>query len=156
MAEGKKNPVIQGAVFLLFVLLVAGLAWLAAGKGGAGSPAPAASAPRPKLMLLDEGGCLGCMLKKGLLAELAAAYPGRLSFDYVNVKTERKKTERYGVRNVPAQIGFDAAGRELFLHEGALTAAEVAANFLAAGIDLSRAPSPVVTKTMPPGGGKGL
>jgi thioredoxin 1 len=155
--EKTDSAFLRAAAFAVLVLLVGGLAWWAAGKGGAASRTGAAvSAPLPKLILLDEGGCLGCMLKKGLLAELAAVYPERLRLEYVNVKIERKKTERCGIRKVPAQIGFDAAGRELFRHEGPLSAAEVAVKFKESGIDLSPAPAAMPPKPTPPDGTKGL
>ncbi len=142
------SPLLRAVAFTGFVLLVAALAWWASGQaGGSGRAKPAGGAPAtvsgplPKLVVFGEGGCLACMLPKGLLAELAAAHPGRLLLDYVNVRSERKRAERCGVRNVPAQIGYDASGRELFRHEGELAAAAVTAKFKAAGVDLDARPS---------------
>jgi len=113
--------------------------------------APVKAAALPKLVDLGAIGCKPCKIMDGVLEELRTAYPGKLEVEFINVKTEAAKTAAYKISIIPTQVWLDAAGKELFRHEGVMAAAEIVTKFTELGIDLG-APVVGAAKTTPAAG----
>jgi thioredoxin 1 len=97
-------------------------------------PAPAAGLPR----LLDLGStkCQACVAMEAVLEELRRDHAGRLQVDFIDVFVSQDSAEQYGITLIPTQIFYDAAGKELFRHQGFIAAADVVAKFRELGIAL--------------------
>ena len=110
------------------------------------TPAPAEKAKAlPKLVDLGAIGCKPCKIMDGELATLRAAYPGKLDVEFINVRTDKEKAQAYKIRVIPTQIWIDAAGKELFRHEGVMSAKDITAKFKELGIDLGAPAAPLET-----------
>jgi thioredoxin 1 len=53
-----------------------------------------------------------------ILEELKREYAGRMEVEFIDVWKNEDAAKQYGIRLIPTQIFFDAAGKELFRHEG--------------------------------------
>jgi len=73
--------------------------------------------------------CVGCREMKAVLAALRAEHGSDLTI--VDIDLIRQKSEgymqRYRIQVMPTQIFYDAQGRELSRHMGAITAPEILA-----------------------------
>ncbi len=153
-------------LFPLLALAVAGVLWLKAKNEQKPAPArPAASSLKvpatgeiraapapaavpaqaekpkalPKLVDLGAVGCKPCKIMDGVLEELRKGYAGRLEVEFINVRTEEAKAEPYNVNLIPTQVWLDASGKELFRHEGVMSADDIVKKFKELGIDLGAA-----------------
>ncbi len=120
--------------FLAYVLGV-----LVAGSTIAADSAPAPTAPpaRPKFVDLGAAVCIPCRMMTPILAELSIEYAGQLDVLFIDVWKTPGAGERYGIRLIPTQIFFDAAGRELFRHEGFYAKKEILAKWAELGVKLT-------------------
>lgn len=71
-----------------------------------------------------------------ILEELRTEHAGRLEVIFVDVWKDPGAGEPYGIRIIPTQIFYDAAGRELWRHEGFLSKREILGNWRRLGYDL--------------------
>ena len=120
------------AILILVAGLVAGAVALRPGKGPAAAaagpvnsvaaiPPPGTStAPQrlPKLLDLGATKCIPCKRMAPILEELKKEYAGRLEVEFIDVWQNPNAGNQYGIRLIPTQIFYDAAGKELFRHEG--------------------------------------
>jgi thioredoxin 1 len=83
----------------------------------------------PRLVELGGSKCLMCQMMAPVLEELKRDYAGRLRVDVHDVNEDPDLGEMYGVRIIPTQIFYDAAGRELFRHEGFLSKQDILAKW---------------------------
>ena len=74
-----------------------------------------------------------------VLDELAADYEGRLEIEFIDVKVDKEAVAHYGIRLIPTQIFFDAAGGELFRHEGFIARETILAKWAELGLELGGA-----------------
>jgi thioredoxin 1 len=72
-----------------------------------------------------------------VLAALTTEYAGRLEVVFIDVWENRAAGKDYGLRLIPTQIFYDAAGRELFRHEGYWSKEAILAKFKELGISLN-------------------
>ena len=72
----------------------------------------------PLLLDLGAGKCIPCKMMAPILEELKKEYAGSMKVEVVDVEEKPDIAEKYEVRIIPTQIFFDAAGKELFRHEG--------------------------------------
>lgn len=115
------------------------LAAMAAGLGAADSTTSAESkAALPRLVELGADKCIPCKMMAPILAELTKEYTGRLEVVFIDVWKNREAGERYGVRIIPTQIFYDAAGKELFRHEGFFAKKDILAKWQELGIELKK------------------
>jgi len=77
---------------------------------------------RPRLVDLGAGKCIPCKMMAPILDELSKEY---------------KAGEEYGVRMIPTQIFYDAAGNELFRHEGFFGKDEILGKWKEYGVAVS-------------------
>ena len=87
------------------------------GTGSATSEGVSQSA-RPRLLDLGATTCIPCKKMIPVLEELKTEYEGGLDVEFVDVGRLPGVASQYGVQSIPTQIFFDAAGKELYRHEG--------------------------------------
>jgi thioredoxin 1 len=136
----------------LKIMLVAGLILSVAaivtikqrGKEGTqqGLTAPAAAASPtasglPRLVDLGADKCIPCKMMAPILEELKEQYKSRLDVVFIDVWKNPNAGTEYGIKLIPTQILFDAAGKELFRHEGFFSKEDILAKFKEFGVDLS-------------------
>jgi thioredoxin 1 len=141
------------AIILVVAGLVAGAVALKKGK----SPAATASAPPatvavaqppavstapqklPKLVDLGAGKCIPCKKMAPILEELKKKYAGKMEVEFVDVWQNPDAGNKYGIRLIPTQIFYDAAGKELFRHEGFFDREDILGKWKELGVDLADA-----------------
>jgi thioredoxin 1 len=112
------NPVV------LFVTLAGMLAMTACANDAAITNAPEVKSKTeqalPKLVDLGAKKCIPCKKMAPILDELTTEYKGVFEVEFIDVwKPEnQEKAKTYGIKSIPTQIFFDAAGKELGRHEG--------------------------------------
>ena len=106
-------------------------------QAAATSPAPAAAqAARPRLVDVGAKSCIPCKMMAPILEELEKTCAAELEVLFVDVREHPEAAAHYGIRMIPTQILYDAAGRELFRHEGFFSREEILAAFRERGITL--------------------
>lgn len=78
----------------------------------------AAPATLPRLVDFGANKCDNCKKMKPILKQLRADYDGIVTVDFVDVWKDTDAGKPYRIRLIPTQIFFDAAGQEVFRHEG--------------------------------------
>jgi len=99
---------------------------------------PAATAPAtaelPRAVDLGADKCIPCKQMAPILAELKKEYEGRAVVEFIDVWKNPGAGDLYGIRIIPTQIFFDAAGKEVWRHEGFLPKADFVAKFAEMGV----------------------
>jgi thioredoxin 1 len=90
----------------------------------------------PRLVDLGAGKCVPCKMMAPILDELKTAYAGKLEVVFVDVWENQQAGEQYGIRVIPTQIFYDAAGKELFRHEGFFGKEDILAKWKELGVAL--------------------
>lgn len=121
---------------VLFCVLV-----VSANSVPADEPSPTKPAALPRLVDLGADKCIPCKLMAPILAQLAKDYAGQLEVVFIDVWKNRDEGERYGIRAIPTQIFYDAAGQERFRHEGFMARKDIDAKWKELGVEL-KAPEP--------------
>ena len=101
---------------------------------GAGS---APQAARPRLLDLGATKCIPCKMMAPILEELKEEYAGRMDVDFIDVWQNRDAAGRYGIESIPTQIFFDAAGKELYRHQGFFAKDDILKKWNELGVDLT-------------------
>ena len=107
--------------------------------------------PLPRLVDLGAGTCIPCKMMVPVLEELKQEYAGRLSVEFYDVREDPGVARKYGIRVIPTQIFYDAAGKELFRHESFIAKEDIVAKFKECGVDLAGGASlaPTFERLMP-------
>jgi thioredoxin 1 len=104
-----------------------------------GASAAAAKPALPRLVDLGADKCIPCRMMAPLLAELAKEYAGQLDVVFIDVWKNPGEAPRYRINIIPTQIFFDAAGKELFRHEGFYAKKDILAKWAKLGVKLTPA-----------------
>ncbi len=72
-----------------------------------------------------------------VLEELRTEYEGRLDVEFVDVWRLPGGANQYGVQSIPTQIFFDAAGKELYRHQGFIAKDDILKKWRELGVDLT-------------------
>ena len=88
----------------------------------------------PRLVDLGRGTCIPCKMMAPILEELRREYDGRAVVEVIDLRENREAAGEYGIRLIPTQIFFDAAGKEVWRHEGFLAKADIVAKFTEMGV----------------------
>ena len=96
----------------------------------------------PRLVDLGAKKCIPCKQMVPVLAALTTEYAGRLDVVFIDVWENRAASKEYGIRLIPTQIFYDAAGRELFRHEGYWSKESILAKFKELGVSLNEPAKP--------------
>jgi len=108
---------------------------LAAEATGTVTNAPA-KAKLPRLVDLGADKCIPCKMMAPVLKELTKEYQGRLAVEFTDVWKNPDAEKPYHINLIPTQIFFDAAGKELFRHEGFFSKKDILAKWKELGVDL--------------------
>jgi thioredoxin 1 len=76
------------------------------------------TAALPRLVDLGAGKCASCKMMVPVLEELKQEFADLFSVTFIDVWEQTEAAEEYGIRMIPTQIFYDAAGKELYRHEG--------------------------------------
>ncbi|MHC4641843.1 MAG: thioredoxin family protein [Planctomycetota bacterium] len=90
----------------------------------------------PRLVDVGAKTCIPCKLMAPILEELKKEYAGRLQVDFLDLSINTDYAGQYGVRVIPTQIFYNAAGKELFRHEGFYSKEDILAKFKDLGVEL--------------------
>lgn len=96
----------------------------------------AGSSDLPVLVALGAGKCIPCKKMQPDLAELRENYSDAMELVYIDVWKDQEAGARYGIQMIPTQIFFDAAGKELFRHEGYYSKADILATWEELGVTI--------------------
>jgi thioredoxin 1 len=111
---------IVGLCILLALVVVLGSAL------GLAVPALAEKTPAlPRLVDLGAGKCIPCKKMAPIIEELKIDYAGIVDVVFVDVWKDPKAGKPYKIRLIPTQVFFDAAGKEVFRHEGFFSREEI-------------------------------
>ena len=91
----------------------------------------------PRLVDLGSDKCVPCKMMAPILDQLTDEFAGRMTVEVIDVRKDRQAAGRYGIRVIPTQIFYDAAGQERFRHQGFYSREEILAKWRELGIDLS-------------------
>ena len=92
----------------------------------------------PRLLDLGADKCIPCKMMAPILEELRREYEGRFNVVFIDVWKDPSAGREYGVRIIPTQIFFDAAGKELFRHEGFFSKEDILGKWKEFGVNLEK------------------
>lgn len=95
------------------------------------------AAPLPRLVDLGAKKCIPCRQMVPVLEALTTEYAGQLGVVFIDVWENRDAADEYGIRLIPTQIFYNAAGEELFRHEGYWSKKAILEKFKELGVELS-------------------
>ena len=108
-----------------------------------GTPAKAVSAEKgesaktlPRLVDLGATKCIPCKMMAPILEDLKKTYAGKMDVQFIDVWENPDAGGQYGIKVIPTQIFFNAAGKEIFRHEGFFAGEDILAKWKELGIDL--------------------
>ena len=112
-----------------------------------GQAATQQSQPLPRLVDLGAGKCIPCKMMAPILEQLRHEYDGKLQVDVYDVWEKPHYTKQYGVRVIPTQVFYDAAGQELWRHEGFMGKEDILAKWKELGVNLDTGGPTTTTDT---------
>lgn len=92
---------------------------------------------RPRLLDLGATKCIPCKKMAPILEELKQEYAGRMDVQFIDVWQNQDAAGQYGIQTIPTQIFFDAAGKEMYRHEGFLAKEDILKKWNELGVDLT-------------------
>ena len=122
----------------------------ASASGSTSAPAATATAKLPRLVDLGADKCIPCKMMAPILEGLKKEHAGKLQVDFIDVWKFPDAKEPYNIKIIPTQIFFDAAGKELFRHEGFFSKEDILAKWKEFGLDLASAPAVPLTSRWTP------
>lgn len=91
----------------------------------------------PRLVDLGAGKCIPCKMMAPILEDLKTTYAGKIEVQFIDVWENKDAGKEYGINVIPTQIFYNAAGKELFRHEGFLAKEDILKKWKELGVDLS-------------------
>ena len=122
---------------LIVIVAVTGVVVLKKGRQEPAAPLPSHTPGMPRLLDLGSKGCTACTMLEPVLEALRSNHVGRLQVDFIDVWEHEEVATDYGIEIIPVQIFFDATGRELYRHQGFISAQDIEAKFEELGINLN-------------------
>ena len=121
------------------------------------TPTTKVTVPLPRLVDIGSTTCTPCKLMAPILDELKQAYVNVFEVEFIDVKENAAAAEKYAIRLIPTQVFLDAAGKELFRHEGFFSKEEILATWEKLGISTKmgnapQKPAPQSQRTTVPSG----
>lgn len=140
----KRQALGLAVAVLLVLLLMAGIV-VAHHRGGLPLAAlPAQEAPvvstgsLPRLLDLGAATCEACKQMAPALEAVERKLQGKVIVEFVDVAQNPSYAQKYEVIAIPTQLVFDASGKQVGRHEGAMTEAETLAFLKRLGVDVGR------------------
>lgn len=133
MSKAGKIAIVVALAFVVGVVIVT--------KKARTHSTSTATAPAglPRLLDLGSVSCIPCKLMAPILEELRKDYAGRLQVEFIDVNENAQAAGQYGINLIPTQIFFDAAGKELWRHEGFISKEDILDKWKELGVDLAPA-----------------
>jgi len=104
----------------------------------------------PRLVDLGATKCIPCKMMAPILEDLKKTYVGKLDVQFIDVWENPDAGKEYGINLIPTQIFYDAAGKELFRHEGFFAKEDILKKWKEFGVDLgAKTDSPPVSRWTP-------
>jgi thioredoxin 1 len=94
----------------------------------------------PRLVDLGSGKCIPCQAMEPILEALKTDYASAFEVEFIDVWENAEEARAYGIRMIPTQIFYDAAGREMFRHEGFFGKEEILAKWRELGVPVAADP----------------
>ena len=91
----------------------------------------------PKLVDLGANKCIPCKKMGPILDALKKDFAGQIEVEFIDVWQNPEAGKKYKVLLIPTQIFFDAAGKELFRHEGFYSREDILAKWKELGVTLA-------------------
>jgi thioredoxin 1 len=91
----------------------------------------------PRLVDLGATTCIPCKMMKPILDDFKANYADAFTTEFIDVWKNPDAGKKYRINVIPTQIFFDAAGKELFRHEGFYGKEDMLKKWQEFGVDLS-------------------
>ena len=108
-----------------------------------GAPAQTVSAGKvesnktlPRLVDLGATKCIPCKMMVPILEDLKKTCAGKMEVQFIDVWENPAAGGQYGIKVIPTQIFYDAAGKELFRHEGFFSKEDILAKWKELGVEL--------------------
>lgn len=101
---------------------------------------PATTAPAralPRLLEIGSVSCIPCRRMAPILDQLRTEQAGRLEVEFIDIRTNSQAVEAHNIRLIPTQVFLDAAGKELWRHEGFLAKEDILAKWKELGVSLA-------------------
>ena len=89
----------------------------------------------PRLVDLGASKCIPCKMMAPILEGLKKEYEGRMQVDFIDVWQNPDAGKKYAIKMIPTQIFYDAAGKELFRHEGFFAKDDILAKWKELGVN---------------------
>nr|HDM59737.1 thioredoxin [Bacillota bacterium] len=90
----------------------------------------------PRLVDLGAGKCIPCKMMVPILDELKMEYKDKFDVVVIDVWKNRSAGRKYRIRVIPTQIFYDAAGKELYRHQGFFAKDDILKKWKELGIEL--------------------
>ena len=92
----------------------------------------------PRLVDLGAHSCIPCRMMAPILEELKRDYAEAFGTEFIDVWADPDAGKKHGISLIPTQIFYDAAGKELFRHEGFFGKDDILANWQELGVELEK------------------
>jgi thioredoxin 1 len=86
------------------------------------------------LVDLGSDACLPCKMMAPILKKLEKDFRGKAAIVFIDVWKFPDQAKRFHVRVIPTQIFFDAAGKEVFRHEGFMSEKQIVVQLMKMGV----------------------
>jgi thioredoxin 1 len=91
----------------------------------------------PRLIDLGAGKCIPCKMMAPILEDLKKTHVGKMDVQFIDVWENPDAGKKYGINVIPTQIFYDAAGKELFRHEGFFGKEDILTKWKELGVDFT-------------------
>lgn len=130
----KRKWIIVALVIAAIGLVLARRAWEKSSTENQAALDAALNRPMPRLVDLGAGKCIPCKAMAPILEELRVEYADRFQTVFIDVWENEDAAEPYNINLIPTQIFYDAAGNELWRHEGFLGKEDILAKWKELGV----------------------
>lgn len=89
---------------------------------------------KPTVIDLGARTCIPCKKMAPILESLASQYKGKASVLFIDVNENQAAAARFHIQMIPTQIFFNAQGKEIKRHIGAMEKTEIVSDLKAAGL----------------------
>lgn len=120
---------------IIVLAAISGVVVLKKNQQGTVTPLPEHTPGTPRLLDLGSKGCTACTMMEPVLEELRETCKGTLQVDFIDVWEHEQVSTDYGIEIIPVQIFFNEDGKELYRHQGFISAADILNKFKELGID---------------------
>jgi len=83
---------------------------------------------------LGADSCIPCKMMMPIITKLEKVYRGKAAIVFIDVWKKKDQAKRFGIRAIPTQIFFNAAGREVYRHTGFLGEMEIVSQLKKMGV----------------------